>query len=267
MKLKGYIQVTNSVGTYATGVTSARVSYIEMPDYLIAIDTGMSKNIIPRFRNFVEKQTGKKFEKVILTHFHGDHTFNTRQYPNCDIISSENTLINLKVRIEESEMYQKRSIVLPNITFKGEYTISNNGKTVQIIQTKGHTSGSSFVFFPDENVLLTGDLIFSQMGFFGGDPTADPYEWILALQKMRQLNPAHVIPGHGPLSNVKEIKIIEEYMVNLVDSIKSAIKSEISLETLKSSKDLPTYPYKVYLSYIEKTVERFYEFVSTKMEK
>jgi glyoxylase-like metal-dependent hydrolase (beta-lactamase superfamily II) len=65
---------------------------------------------------------------VILTHFHGDHTFNTSHYSDCDIIASKNTHENLKNRIEESELYQKQSIKLPNITFDEEYQIDDKGQ-------------------------------------------------------------------------------------------------------------------------------------------
>jgi glyoxylase-like metal-dependent hydrolase (beta-lactamase superfamily II) len=72
-------------------------------------------------------------------------------------------------------------------------------KTLMIYLTPGHSPGSICIHWPEEKILITGDLIFS--GSFGRVDLAggDPRELCVSIKRMAALESVDmIIPGHGP---------------------------------------------------------------------
>jgi len=99
-----------------------------------------------------------------------------------------------------------------------------------MIHTGGHTLGSSVVFVPDDHVLFAGDLVFTEMFPWGGDPSADPDSWIDAFKMMLDMDVETIIPGHGPLCDKSEIKIQLEWFEAVRDEMKRLIAEGASTE-------------------------------------
>ena len=95
------------------------MSFIELDTFLIMVDTGMDPAKTKIMREFAETKTGKNFKYVLITHHHGDHTFGTNIFKDCDIISSKSAKKILEKKVQGD--YKDKEIVLPNITFEGEY--------------------------------------------------------------------------------------------------------------------------------------------------
>jgi glyoxylase-like metal-dependent hydrolase (beta-lactamase superfamily II) len=72
-------------------------------------------------------------------------------------------------------------------------------KVLMIYLTPGHSPGSVCIHWPEQKVLITGDLIFAKsfgrVDLAGGDPKA----LVDSIKRMAALdNVEIVIPGHGP---------------------------------------------------------------------
>ncbi len=258
------LKLTESIWDYAPSEKSSHMSFIDFDSYLVMVDTGMDVDKTREFRKFAEKTTDRSFKQVIITHYHGDHTFGTNVFKDCEIISTQATKDILAQKVEGD--YKDKNIILPNKTFSGEYELKEGNKTIKIIETNGHTKGSAFVYLPEEGAILTGDLLFADMFPFAGDPTVNPYEWINALQKMIDLKPNIVIPGHGNISSIKELEEQRDLIYDLVKSIEIMAKQKLSIQEIKKSKRLPKYPYDVHENWFNMTVERFYKVIKEKEE-
>ena len=153
-----------------------------------------------------------KLRLVLNTHWHGDHV-------------GGNAVFGKEATIVAQENVRKRMLAtapaeaLPVLTFDHDVTLHFNGEEIQVVHLPaGHTDGDSVVWFTGSNVVHTGDLFFA--GHFpfvdlqsGG--TVDGF--IAALDAiLAKLPPgAKIIPGHGPLSERKDL---ETYRTMLVDS-------------------------------------------------
>ncbi|MHA1347919.1 MAG: MBL fold metallo-hydrolase [Candidatus Heimdallarchaeaceae archaeon] len=258
------LKLTDSIWDYAPSERSSHISFIDFNSYLVLVDTGVDVKITKEFRKFAENTTDKKFKYVILTHYHGDHTYGTSVFEDCEIISTQATKDILAQKVEGD--YKDKNIILPNKIFSGEYVLKEGDKVIKIIETNGHTKGSAFVHLPEEGVILTGDLLFADMFPFAGDPTVNPYEWIEALQQMIDLKPNIVIPGHGHICSIKELQEQRDLLYDLVKSIENMIKQRLSVQEIKKSKRLPKYPYEVNENWFNLTIERFYKVIKEKEE-
>jgi cyclase len=226
------------------------------------VDTGMDVEKTKEFRKFAEKTTDRIFQKVIITHYHGDHTFGTNVFKDCEIISTQTTRDLLAQEVEGD--YKDKNIILPNKTFSGEYELKEGNKTIKIIETNGHTKGSAFVYLPEEGAILTGDLLFADMFPFAGDHTVNPYEWIDALQIMIDLKPNIVIPGHGHISSITELESQKEVLVNLVKIIEDMMTQKLSVQEIKKSPRLPKYDHDINERWFNMTIDRFYAIIKEK---
>ena len=259
------LRLTESIWDYAPSEKSSHISFIDFDSYLVMVDTGIDVDKTREFRKFAEKTTERNFQHVIITHYHGDHTFGTNVFKDCEIISTQVTRDILAQKVEDD--YKDKDIILPNKTFSGEYELKEGNRTIKIIETNGHTRGSAFVYLPEEGAILTGDLLFADMFPFAGDPTVNPYEWIDALQKMIDLKPNIVIPGHGNISSVVELKSQKEMLVNLVKIIEDMMTQKLSVQEIKKSPRLPKYDHDVNERWFNMTIDRFHAVIKENRKK
>jgi glyoxylase-like metal-dependent hydrolase (beta-lactamase superfamily II) len=265
MNKKNIIKFTDSVWDYTPSETSSHISFIKMDKFLVMVDTGYDESTAKEIRDFAEAETGLKFKYVIITHYHGDHTFGTSAFKDCDIISTRSTRKILEKKVEVD--YKDKNIIIPNVTFDVEYEIKDDFKTIKIIETHGHTQGSSFVYIPQESILLTGDLLFADMFPFAGDPSVNPYLWVDAFQKMIDLKPNIVIPGHGHIGSVKNLQDGQELIKEMITTIENLYKEGLSKNQILKSDKLPAFTKDANQRWLKMTVEAFHKIVEEKSKK
>jgi glyoxylase-like metal-dependent hydrolase (beta-lactamase superfamily II) len=249
-------KISDSVWAHTRGDTFGHIAFIKLKDRLVFIDSGYYPKVIKDAREKAEEITGLKVKHLIITHHHGDHILGNQHFEDCEIISAEpihNILKNYwteetvqKVKARDPENFSDLKFVFPNQIFVNRYTITDDNLTLEIIQTNGHTEGSSFVFIPEEEILIAGDLLFAEEIPYFGDNTTDPYAWIEAYKQMIQLNPKVVVPGHGPLSDVEELRNQLEYMEKCVEWMEKYIENGGKKENLETIEDFPMIEFEPY---------------------
>lgn len=94
--------------------------------------------------------------------------------------------------------------------FTGELTLEVGGREIQLIEVgPAHTKGDLMVFLPETKVLFTGDIL-----FVGSTPVmwAGPIDnWRKALDRIEALDPALIVPGHGPLTDLTGVEQVRQY--------------------------------------------------------
>lgn len=236
-------QVTERTYANTTGETRGNVGAISLPNYAVVVDTGMYPVVAKEFRTHIETITGTPVTKVILTHYHGDHVFGNQIFKDCQIISSD----DLEGRMREMAVEQwtrdklkeaakirpdsyglldleSLEITFPMERFDDTFTLTDEGVEIVAQKVGGHTKGSAYVYFPPESVLFVGDLIFAQTFPWGGDPTADLDAWIRALKGFQQMDIEKIVPGHGPICDLKEVQAY----LNFIEPVARIIKELIT---------------------------------------
>ena len=186
---------------------------------------------------------------VINTHYHQDHTDGNLAFAQggATVIAHE----NLRVRLASGGTAGnggKISVTfkpadpgaLPLITYQSELTLNLDGERVRVHHYAGaHTDGDSVVFFENAHAVHMGD-IFVRYGFPFIDVTGggSVRGMIAACQDVLRSVPADekVIPGHGELAGVADLR---EYLKMLTDTsalIAKAIAAGQSLEAIKQAK-------------------------------
>jgi glyoxylase-like metal-dependent hydrolase (beta-lactamase superfamily II) len=181
----------------------------------------------------VKELSPGKLKFVLNTHHHGDHTggnaFFGQQAP---IIAQTNVRKRLGGKPNDSKPE------LPVVTFDDSLSIWFNGEEIKLIHVPpAHTDNDTIIYFTGANVIHFGDTFFS--GRFpnidlsgGGDVRGYIKNVADAIQKVPP--DAKLIPGHGPLSTVKELKEFHEMLVETSGIVEKAIAAGKTLDQIKA---------------------------------
>ncbi len=108
----------------------------------------------------------------------------------------------------------------PTRTFSGTERIDLGGRSVELIEVgPAHTTGDVIVWVPDERVVFTGDILFIEgTPIMWSGPTAG---WIAACDLIAALEPAVIVPGHGPLADVEGVRTVSQYLRTVEEGTRS----------------------------------------------
>jgi glyoxylase-like metal-dependent hydrolase (beta-lactamase superfamily II) len=188
---------------------------------------------------------------VINTHYHGDHTGGNPPFANSGstIIAQDNVrkrLISGGVAGNGGSMKMENKpaekAALPIITFEHDVTVHLNGEDIRALHVPaGHTDGDAIIFFPKNNVVHMGD-DFVRYGFPFIDVTSGGTVQGMAagLEKAVAELPADakVIPGHGALSNLDDVRSYIKMLKETSAVVQKAIDAQQTLDHMKQEKIL-----------------------------
>ena len=200
--------------------------------------------------------TEKPVRFIINTHFHGDHTGGNAYFQKQAPIIAQD---NVRKRLESGGPVGNGSSIhmdakpaphgaLPIITFDHNVTVHLNGEDIRAFYfPAGHTDGDSIIFFPHSNVVHMGDdFVTYGFPFIDVESGGSINGMIDAVaQVIAQLPPdVKVIPGHGAVSSLDDLRAYETMLKETRDAVQKALKEGKTLEHMKQAKLLD--PWKKY---------------------
>jgi cyclase len=177
---------------------------------------------------------------IFNTHWHGDHTEGNKNFGKDSIIISH---INVRKRLGTDAMFRGRQFTaypkfaLPMLTFEQSMSVHFNDEEVKAVHLpSGHTDGDSVIYFTKSNVVHMGDDF-----FFDRFPFVDLESGgsVRGLTKniagvIAKVSPdVKIIPGHGPLATVEDLKRYHQTIVETAAIIETGMKAGKTLDQLK----------------------------------
>lgn len=202
------------------------------PDGTLIVDDQFAP-LAEKIRNALKELGEGPLEFLINTHFHGDHTGGNAVFGDeAHIIAHANVRKRLQVEDASEE-------ALPVVTFDDSLSIHFNGEEIRVIHfPNSHTDGDSVIFFTGSNVVHIGDLFFSgRFPYVDLSSGGDVEGLIRHIEKLLAELPPDVklIPGHGPLSDLDDLKTYHRTLVATTEVVRDQIEAGKSLEEIKAA--------------------------------
>ena len=78
----------------------------------------------------------------------------------------------------------------------------------------GHTVSDSILFLPESRTIFAGDLVLA--GQHPSMESSDPEHWIEVLDRLEELRPDRIVPGHGPVSGPEVVDEMRAYLTAIL---------------------------------------------------
>jgi glyoxylase-like metal-dependent hydrolase (beta-lactamase superfamily II) len=216
---------------------SGNVSYIEGSGGNIGLFTGddgvfliddqyapLTEKIVAAIRTV----SSEPIRFLVNTHMHPDHVGGNENFGKMGttIFGHDNVRSQMAIAGYEEEP--------PLITFSEDMSFHINGETVYVFKTpNAHTNGDVYVKFESSNVIHTGDVYRTTSypyidsangGSFLG--TIKAYDLLIETSDAD----TKIVPGHGVVSNVSDVRAFRDMMLVIRDRVAAAIRDGKSLE-------------------------------------
>ncbi len=218
-------------------------SVIAGPQWAVLIDTLAFPDETLEIRDFVEHTLGLKVRYIINTHYHADHAWGNCYFPGVTIIAhsfcrqylQEKGVPSLEQTKEESVLYERSKIVLPQITFqRGRIGLRIGKKNLYVMPAPGHSFDGVCAYLEDEKLLFAGDALMPVPHIVDGDVD-------LLLQfydEMQTLPLENIVQGHGDIILRGEVETIlnenRAYLQYVKDTAQAALSVDDPLAFLQS---------------------------------
>lgn len=250
----GLTQIADNVYCYADvkpmvpqNSFAANAGVIIGRDGIVVIDTLTSAKEGQRLINDIRAISDKPIKYVVTTHFHPDHVLGSSEFAKlgATIIAHVNdkgslekagpTMVNFVRRswgLTEEEL-EGTEVAYPTLAFSDRMEIDLGDQKIELIYPgPSHTDGSLLVYLPDKKILFTGDILFTGYHPYIGDGNIP--SWLKVLDGIRGMDVSQIIPGHGPISDKKDVAAMREYLEIFDKKAKELCRSSDDLEYIIS---------------------------------
>ncbi|MFM0322136.1 quinoprotein relay system zinc metallohydrolase 2 [Caballeronia glebae] len=235
----------DDVATRENGGDIANIGFIVGTRCVAVIDTGGTLAEGRALRAAIRAVTPLPVCYVINTHMHPDHIFGNAAFKadhpqfvgSAKLALAETSRADNYMRALNRELGSAAAgseIVAPTRTIDGTRTLDIGGRTLTLRTWKtAHTNNDLTVYDEKTGTLWTGDLLFVRC-----IPVIDGsvLGWLDDIAHIRQMNPRHVVPGHGPLDPPwpQSLDAEARYLADLARDVRAAIKRG---ETIRQAVD------------------------------
>ncbi|OUR88573.1 hypothetical protein A9Q81_23570 [Gammaproteobacteria bacterium 42_54_T18] len=217
--------------------TGGNVGLLKGEDGLLIIDDDYKVNV-GALEKILDKKDGRP-RFIINTHWHNDHTGGNEHLGEyVTIIAHDNVRKRLgtaqEIKFFGMKIQASEKPALPVVTFDTSLSLHFNGQELKVVHyPNGHTDGDSIVVIQPANVVHMGDHFFSgRFPFVDVESGGDVIGMITNIKSVIEtLDPkVKVIPGHGPLSSLSDLKEYSHMLETTSAIVKEAIDEGMSLK-------------------------------------
>ncbi|TRW46686.1 MBL fold metallo-hydrolase [Georgenia yuyongxinii] len=225
-----------------TKLRGSNPGFVVTSDGVVVVDTPQLPSKAVAMRAEAERHGPIRY--VINTEHHVDHIFGNYYFKGAGtVVHHQGVYDNFMTVYPELDPFEYAREALPDdpdgaalfpdreeyyqdpnkgqIVFTGDVTLRVGDHTFHLLHTPGHTPGQIAVHVPEERVVFTGDTIFSECQTWL--MTSDVDEWIASLDRIRALDVDHVIPGHGPVTDLSYVHTQRSILLEWKSAVAQAI--------------------------------------------
>lgn len=221
---------------------------IEGAHEVMLVDAQLTKTSAEKVLQEI-RETKKPLSIIYVTHEHADHFLGLEvfkeAYPGVRIIANSAVTDRInKVYQEKLDKWQKilgsgaTSRVIAISRFDANF-IEFDGSKIEVLKNiRGDTDENTMLWIPGQGILIAGDVLFNHMHVYTAETDSEARgKWLNSLQKIRDLKPLVVIPGHSkvgaPLDASTAVDFTENYLLVFEQELKKAKDADSLINAMK----------------------------------
>jgi glyoxylase-like metal-dependent hydrolase (beta-lactamase superfamily II) len=223
-------------GAYMLLGPGGNITVVTGADGILMVDAEFAP-LHDKIRAAIAAVSRQPIKDIVNTHFHPDHA------------SGDAAFIKEGVTVVAHENVKKRMLegstngltgnhtnglpadAVPTKTYTGNTgpTLKVKGRTAKIGHIpNAHTDGDSYVYFPEVNILATGDIVtlgrYPNIDFANGGNIKGMIAGVDKYLKIAN-DKTEVVPGHGPLAHKADLAAYRAFLVEARDRVAKLIKA------------------------------------------
>ena len=195
------------------------------------------------------KATKKPLTIIYITHEHADHFLGLEVFK--DAYPTVRILANSHVTDRINNVYQAKidkwtailgsgatSHIVPISKYDENFIPFENSRIEIIKNIQGDTDENSMLWLPWQKTLIAGDVVFNDMHVYTAETDVSArIQWLNSLKRIRELQPAVVIPGHSkngaPLDATSAVTFTGRYLLVFEQELKRAKDPDGLIKAMK----------------------------------
>src|SRR6185369_10049564 len=141
------------------------------------------------------------------------------------------------------------AVAIPTVTYDAPVTFHVNGEDVRLIPVPlAHTDGDTMVYFPNANVIMTGDFYrstgYPNIDRANGGTMNGMLAGFDAIQKLGKPD-TRIVPGHGAIVDKATVAAHRDMMVAVRDKVAALVRQNKTQEEVVAAKPTAEWDAKV----------------------
>jgi glyoxylase-like metal-dependent hydrolase (beta-lactamase superfamily II) len=221
---------------------------IEGTHEVMLVDAQLTKTNAERVLQEIE-ETRKPLSIIYITHEHADHFLGLEvfreAYPRVRIIANSAVVDRIN-KVYHDKIDKWKTILGSGATshavaiekFDGNVIELESSKIEVLKNIQGDTDENTMLWIPGQRVLIAGDVVVNNMHVYTAETDSKARgNWLNSLNKIRELKPSVVIPGHSkvraPLDASTAVDFTEKYLLVFEEELKKAEDPDSLVNTMK----------------------------------
>jgi glyoxylase-like metal-dependent hydrolase (beta-lactamase superfamily II) len=221
---------------------------VEGPNEVMLVDAQLTKTNAQRVLQQV-KETRKPLSIVYITHAHADHFLGLEvfkeAYPRVRILATS-VVVDRINQVYQAKIDKWKEILGSGATshavaietVDGSFIEFESSRIEVLKNIQGDTDENTMLWIPGQRILIAGDVLFNDMHVYTAETSSQARgKWLNSLQRIRELKPAVVIPGHSkvgaPLDASTAVEFTDRYLLVFEEELKKARDPESLINTMR----------------------------------
>jgi glyoxylase-like metal-dependent hydrolase (beta-lactamase superfamily II) len=212
----------------------------------------------------IHQISDKPVRFMVNTHVHGDHTGGNENFAKMGVTIFSRDELRWRLAhpspaANGAPGVPAPAVALPVVTYEGPVTIHMDGEDVHLIPIhRAHTDGDTLVYFPSNDVLMTGDYFrsiqYPNIDRVNGGSLDGMLEGLGVTIGMAGPK-TKIIPGHGPTVDRTAVTAHRDMILVVRDKVAALVQQGKTVDEVLAAK--PTADYDAIVPNSSTTSERF----------
>lgn len=216
-------------------------------DAVAVIDTQVNEPMAARLVQQARTLSDKPLRYAINTHYHWDHTAGNHvcKRAGATVVSSALTRTFLQTRGARQQAFlASRGFELGPLPCLADEVITEpreldlgNQRLCLLHLGAAETDDALAIHLPQEGCVVAGDTVMTGSFPMFGQPVMNEglmgtTTWLETLARLEQLQPLHVLPGHGPLAHAPELALLKNLERYFLEEVAARVARGMPLPAL-----------------------------------